>query len=1253
MATSVTASSVTATLGASVADAVKFSAPWGAVKIINHGAGVIYFRTDGTTAVPAANGTIALLPYDTTYVIQHFDNGGSSALAWVSLVSTATPTYTVAGVNIHGFDIDNATSDLTFTATEWAASTSYSAGDYIIYRGNLYRVSTTHTSTSTFNDAYFTRYTSGGEQLGTIESLIVAGHSYVDYGGSDEGEAGRPYFFGRLRAALGVPYGRALNMGMAGSTARWSGWPIFQEFDPTSSARWPLSARTGGAAIWLGANDAVYGIDDGGWREHSFKQGLLSTILRTRVSRTYNCDDASVDPDGTWTTATYASVHPSIKFGQGSSFTYTTDPGAKLTITTPADMGRYSDGAWVNLYFAAAQNGATGTVWLDGVEDGDLDTGMGAALGTAFQHGEGVDPGRATVYTYRLYIPTTYQTGSNSQTTQHSIEIRFGASIDAGVLAFTGWAIEATIPPPCLVLDVVQIANSVSGLSGAMSDTSVADTYSTWIEEVIATVLDADGNPDPSVIYVAANDALGGTLGTWTAGTGNEFGSNRENFLADGVHLSHIGAARAVDACVDALTEALQLNIDRINTAGSMSHVEKDPLTEPPFIHRGAGTPVAIFDDFERAASEAVPGGSGVETNGSWGIDSEGQLYCVDPLFAHYLVRDDFARTSLTSLGRVGYDGAGTVRSWVAQSGSWATNGSVAYLTAFGAGHAVATLELSSATTQTIEAQTVATSGLNDYAGLILRYVDANNYLLVTTSNLGCRAYKMLGGVLSLLGTFAGASVGTHPRAEIGADDVLRVWNSETGVPSSTTFAIADAALMAAGSGTKVGLWLHSSSGASDATNFTFTEFKAGTTASSTDARTANAGTMILWDKSTANGYLGVQQGTYSSGSLLDITQGAGMVVRKASSFNYYKLVVSYFGFWVLYRVDAGVATQIASWWVGQSPGVVIYIRMNGNDFSVYNGSGVLQERYDSPGNYTVTDATHTGTNHGIYHPYHDGVAKMRWRDVRWGQALTSRLPRRGDQYHDTTNAPDSVVVYGPYESGSWGTGTTFGQVAGTFIPYTLFDGKGEILAGTAADAADNLAAGTAGQSLITDSAETTGLKWAQPNTARSATWPTGALMATTDRYALTTTAPLVSGRLHLVAIDLPKGLLITSITFVSSTTALVTGTNQWFGLFDSSRVPLRLTADDTSTAWAATTAKTLTLSSTFTTTYAGLHYIGIMVAAATVPTLSGTAGHAHVSALAPILSGASSTGLTTPASCPNPAGAITAGANIPWAYVS
>lgn len=117
----------------------------------------------------------------------------------------------------------------------------------------------------------------------------------------------------------------------------------------------------------------------------------------------------------------------------------------------------------------------------------------------------------------------------------------------------------------------------------------------------------------------------------------------------------------------------------------------------------------------------------------------------------------------------------------------------------------------------------------------------------------------------------------------------------------------------------------------------------------------------------------------------------------------------------------------------------------------------------------------------------------------------------------------------------------------------------------------------------------------------------------TTSRLRCGTASTPVSGALYLVPIWLPKGLVVSNITFVSGGTAGASLTNQWFTLHNSSRVAVARTADATTAAWAANTAKTLSIAQTtagaatsFTTTYTGLHYLGVMVAATTVPNLVG-----------------------------------------------
>lgn len=127
-------------------------------------------------------------------------------------------------------------------------------------------------------------------------------------------------------------------------------------------------------------------------------------------------------------------------------------------------------------------------------------------------------------------------------------------------------------------------------------------------------------------------------------------------------------------------------------------------------------------------------------------------------------------------------------------------------------------------------------------------------------------------------------------------------------------------------------------------------------------------------------------------------------------------------------------------------------------------------------------------------------------------------------------------------------------------------------------------------------------------------------------------TALLSSGRLSLAAIYIPAGTVISSISFWSATTAAGTPTNQLFGLYDSSLNLLRSSVNDTTTAWAANSRKTLALTSSFTTLYSGIYYLGLMVTATTVPTIKGNTAKTggQLSAAAPSMGGTSTTGLTT-----------------------
>lgn len=170
---------------------------------------------------------------------------------------------------------------------------------------------------------------------------------------------------------------------------------------------------------------------------------------------------------------------------------------------------------------------------------------------------------------------------------------------------------------------------------------------------------------------------------------------------------------------------------------------------------------------------------------------------------------------------------------------------------------------------------------------------------------------------------------------------------------------------------------------------------------------------------------------------------------------------------------------------------------------------------------------------------------------------------------------------------------------------------------------------------------------------------PTGAIAQAYDRYAVpgtNTAGNLTSGTLLMLAVALPKGVLVSSVSFLSGTTAGVALTNQWAVLTDSSRVVLAVSPDGTSAAWGSGTTKTFSFGTPFTTTYSGLHYIGINVTAGTVPNLLGSVTPAFVNgveALVPIVCATANTGLTSPLSLAATTAALTATRFKPYFYVS
>lgn len=148
---------------------------------------------------------------------------------------------------------------------------------------------------------------------------------------------------------------------------------------------------------------------------------------------------------------------------------------------------------------------------------------------------------------------------------------------------------------------------------------------------------------------------------------------------------------------------------------------------------------------------------------------------------------------------------------------------------------------------------------------------------------------------------------------------------------------------------------------------------------------------------------------------------------------------------------------------------------------------------------------------------------------------------------------------------------------------------------------------------------------------------PPGRYETTSRLRCGTSSSAMSSGTLYLVPVWLPEGATISTLSFATGGTGVGTPTNYWFTLHDRARVALARTADQTTTAWPSSTTKTLNIAqatagsaSSYTTAYTGLHYLGIMIKASSMPTIVAEGSMTVGSAAAPGF-GDTNTGMSTP----------------------
>jgi hypothetical protein len=138
-----------------------------------------------------------------------------------------------------------------------------------------------------------------------------------------------------------------------------------------------------------------------------------------------------------------------------------------------------------------------------------------------------------------------------------------------------------------------------------------------------------------------------------------------------------------------------------------------------------------------------------------------------------------------------------------------------------------------------------------------------------------------------------------------------------------------------------------------------------------------------------------------------------------------------------------------------------------------------------------------------------------------------------------------------------------------------------------------------------------------------------------------------------MMGIYLVAGQLVSNIGISSATTAAGTPTNYFFALYDGARALRAVSANQTTTAWAANTYKSLAMTTPYRVPTSGLYYIGFMMTATSIITTKGNTAKTggQLAGQVPILHGTSTTGLTT--AMPDPAAAITVGLVTMYACVT
>jgi hypothetical protein len=168
---------------------------------------------------------------------------------------------------------------------------------------------------------------------------------------------------------------------------------------------------------------------------------------------------------------------------------------------------------------------------------------------------------------------------------------------------------------------------------------------------------------------------------------------------------------------------------------------------------------------------------------------------------------------------------------------------------------------------------------------------------------------------------------------------------------------------------------------------------------------------------------------------------------------------------------------------------------------------------------------------------------------------------------------------------------------------------------------------------------------WTPPSSSLALA-PTGATGETVPRQGgvagQSQSIAAATGTLYLSAIYLPINTVVNNFNILIGSTASSGVTHNWMLLATAARVPVAVSADNTTTDLTASTVATYAVANvaagaatSYVVPASGMYYLGFMMAVATTaPTMAGYTGvAATVNNLVPKTSGTSNTGATTPPS--------------------